>query len=341
MQDVATLAGVSKSSVSLALRHHPNIPEKTRNRILCAAHELGYRTNPLVAANMANMRSANTKRHIATLAYLSSHSKDFVLSSNSPLLLLYKGARDRCAQLGYDLEFVELAKYQNPKKSLSRILKYRGIHGLLFAPLEDLDTTITIDWRQFASVALGYTLNQPPLHRACPDIYSITRKLIYLLLDRGYRKIGFAYDEAADRRGFGLARAAYLLVQDSLREEDRLKSMFKTSQEKPSLHEWLDAERPQVVVTSFPHDFISQAESLGLRIPEDLGVATYFWMPNVEFSDRISGYHQNYRMEGCFAVDLLIGQLHRNEHGIPDEPKSLQVMGSWNEGSSIMKQVPL
>ena len=45
MTDVARLAGVSHQTVSRVLNSHPNVREQTRDRVLAAMQELGYRPN--------------------------------------------------------------------------------------------------------------------------------------------------------------------------------------------------------------------------------------------------------------------------------------------------------
>lgn len=42
---IAALLGISAATVSLALNHHPRIPEATRRRVKAAARKFGYRTN--------------------------------------------------------------------------------------------------------------------------------------------------------------------------------------------------------------------------------------------------------------------------------------------------------
>jgi DNA-binding LacI/PurR family transcriptional regulator len=56
MAEVAKVVGVSKNTVSLALRGSPRISEATRKRIAEAAETLGYRLNPTVAHLMAQLR---------------------------------------------------------------------------------------------------------------------------------------------------------------------------------------------------------------------------------------------------------------------------------------------
>src|SRR3954469_21892860 len=50
IKDVAKIAGVHFTTVSLALRNHPSIPPSTRERVQQAALRIGYSPDPVFAA---------------------------------------------------------------------------------------------------------------------------------------------------------------------------------------------------------------------------------------------------------------------------------------------------
>src|SRR5690606_18100520 len=53
LSDIAKQAEVHVTTVSLALRNHPRLPERTRKRIQKIAEELGYQPDPVLQALVA------------------------------------------------------------------------------------------------------------------------------------------------------------------------------------------------------------------------------------------------------------------------------------------------
>src|SRR4051812_2995996 len=56
MKQVAAHAGVTQATVSLSLANHPRISAATRAAVQAVARQLGYQTNPFVAALMRSRR---------------------------------------------------------------------------------------------------------------------------------------------------------------------------------------------------------------------------------------------------------------------------------------------
>src|ERR1051325_9261392 len=67
MQRIADAAGVSRMTVSLALRNHPRISAATRERIRQVAERLGYHPDPEVSKLMAYLRRAKPAKHARVL----------------------------------------------------------------------------------------------------------------------------------------------------------------------------------------------------------------------------------------------------------------------------------
>jgi LacI family transcriptional regulator len=69
LQAVARALGVSRSTVSLALRDDPRISDATRRRVRRAAEDLGYTANPLIATLMSTLRRGVGKQTV-TMAHI-------------------------------------------------------------------------------------------------------------------------------------------------------------------------------------------------------------------------------------------------------------------------------
>lgn len=64
IRDVAELAQLSPTTVSLALRNHESIPEETRERVLVAAAQLGYQYEPRAVAKKDDEAAAEPMRSL-------------------------------------------------------------------------------------------------------------------------------------------------------------------------------------------------------------------------------------------------------------------------------------
>src|ERR1700683_1076213 len=104
MSDIAFKAGVSKNTVSLALRNDPQIPETTRHRIQLLAQTMGYKKNPTVTHLMAQLRMSRAPAFQASLALLNAN-QDVAAFTRHPTIPVYvSGCRRRAEELGYSLD---------------------------------------------------------------------------------------------------------------------------------------------------------------------------------------------------------------------------------------------
>lgn len=118
MADVARIAGVSHQTVSRVLNHHPNVRPATRDRVLAAIEELGYRRN--LSARALVTRRTNTFGVVAfdTTLY----------GPASTLFGLEQAARDA----GYFISIVSLKTIN--RKTVGEALDYlaaQAVDGLI------------------------------------------------------------------------------------------------------------------------------------------------------------------------------------------------------------------
>ena len=77
MADIARKVGLGRSTVSMALRNHPEIALATRRRVQKAAEELGYLPDPLLSLLMSNLHDASDRPRDAVLAVIGETEADW------------------------------------------------------------------------------------------------------------------------------------------------------------------------------------------------------------------------------------------------------------------------
>ena len=100
LSDVAKKAGVHVTTVSLALRNHPRLPETTRQRIQAMAEAMGYRPDPLLRALVAYRGNNIERRNTPTLAYVTNWNTRLGWKKVTAHPDSYAGAEAMANQLG-------------------------------------------------------------------------------------------------------------------------------------------------------------------------------------------------------------------------------------------------
>ncbi len=334
MQQIAERAGVSRMAVSLALRNSPKVSVKTKEKIRAIAEELGYRPNPLVSALMTQLRHAKPPIRHATLAYVTAYPTRDGWRLPGPFVEFYEGARQRADLLGYDLEEWWLAEAGLTPQRFSEILYMRNIHGILLAPVPPEAAEMSMLWEKFAAVTIGYSIGGPGLHRASNHQYGSIGLALEELQKLGYRRIGLAIPDESDVRVKRQWSARMLVHHAHDASEKGVPPLLAGEDFCGEFSAWFQAHRPDAVL-SLESDALSVMENLGVRVPEDVGFAHLAISPG----DRDwAGINQNSDLVGAAAIDLIDGQLRRNERDLPTHPHTLLIPGEWVAGSTVRSQ---
>ena len=94
---------------------------------------------------------------------------------------------------------------------------------------------------------------------------------------------------------------------------------------------WITRWRPDSIIT-LHHQIKSWVEALRLDVPAEIGLAHLDKVPDLR---DWAGTQQNNESIGYAAVDMVIGQLHRNEIGIPPFQKCMFTNATWVSGTTV------
>jgi LacI family transcriptional regulator len=333
LRDIAAAANVSLSTVSRALRNYHRLSPQTCQRIQALAESMGYKPNPMVSALMTHKRRSSTPADWQTLAFVTAYPSRNGWKEAPIFVEFFEGARQRAEGYGYRLEEFWLREPRMTSRRFSQILYTRGVQGVLLPPLPASVGHLSLDWQHFCVAAIGYTMTRPQIHRAVHNNLFGMQLLLRQLQKLGYRRIGLAMHTALDirvGRTWSAGFAQYLLSQ---RPKNRVQPfLVKESQFKePQFAAWLKSEQPDAVVTAHT-TVLMWMQRAGIQVPEDAGFAI---LDRPGSLPHISGINQNSAAIGAAAVDLIVGQINRNERGVPTLPKITMINGYWVSGSTL------
>jgi LacI family transcriptional regulator len=333
LQDIAAKAGVSRATVSLALRNHASISPETRARIHQIAAALGYRPNPLVSALMSHQRRGKPQQptHLGLAMVINFSRRERWQKFLSEDLL--SSATARAEQLGYHLEEFWLRDADITPEQLSSILYRRSVPGLIIAPLPEARGQIQMDWENFSAVAIGYSLLRPQLHRVTTNRFQGMRLAVKQLRKLGYHRLGLALRGDQDARVDHQWGAAFAWEQQRLERKARtfLFVVEENDWNERNFGRWFKANRPDVVLGYDP-EIIEWLKRLGQRVPDDVGFA-HLWAPDT--SGAFAGIYHNPPAIGVASVDFLVGLIQRNERGLPSSSQTLLLEALWQDGATV------
>jgi LacI family transcriptional regulator len=333
--DIARILGVSKMTVSLALRHSSQVSPTMRAQVIELAEKLGYQVNAS-ARSLAAQRS-HPKPDRLPIALLNLWNPPRLWREPLSFRHMQQGCLDRAEQLGYRIDEIELRSRGMTAGRVNQILKSRGIQGVLIAPTPHSHSHLRLEWDHFASTAIGFTLRRPNLHRTAINMTMAMQLTLHHLKHARYRRIGLLLDKTFVRRMDGIPEAIYLYHQKELPAKDRLPIHWCSwSNYAGGLPAWLKRYRPDVVMTYWPEVYAWLLKS-GYSIPDDIGFVTLGWHHELqqELGIQPTGMSMENWEIGARAVEMVVSQIERHEYGVPPSPTIALVAPRWTPGETI------
>ena len=335
ISDVARVACCNKSTASRALRYLPGVDPKKAEMIRAVARQLGYQPDPV-----QSMAAAHRWKSPGRLA---SHTVAFLFCDLGDDISVCEGWRNRQKQLseiareqlernGSHFEIFSLGDYRKAS-ALARILKARGIRGIIVPPLSPASQEFLegFEWEAFSSVALKTGWVVPPCHSVDIDEWAGVHWAWKELRTRGYERIGFAP-----------ARHDIMAVDDFIRhgacfsicssqpEYCPTQPYLGLINDKEAFLAWVKKEKPDAIIAfgNQMHDWLKEA---GHDIPEKMGVVSL----HVNAREEISGLTSDFEGLTAAAMDFLMSEIRNNHWGIPIRIYRTLLAPVWNEGTTV------
>lgn len=329
MQIVAARIGMSRMTVSRALANSPLVSRQTKERVLAAADELGYRVHPMVSALMSQMRSSRPwrKKTVPQIGVIfPAEVGEFEEQRRNCLA----GARARAVEQGYRLQRFEMERGEDLRKIL-RCLRKDSIRGLIVGPWLYPKAHLRVDWTQFASVALGYSIVDPPLHRIVLNVTQAMLDTVRQLKRLGFRRMALHLEVQHNERSGRLYPMAFWEFQKTLPESLRIEPLFYRRWNKTEFMRFVKTFEPDVILSD--HDSALQAlREGGFDVPGDIG---FVHLTRHGGPLSYTGVRYDGQLVGAAAIDLVIEQLQNDETGPPTVPKTVVIEGEWVEGATV------
>lgn len=338
---IAAQVGCSKNTVSLALRGDPRIKASTREAIQKVADELGYRPNAIVSHLMAQLRSGQTGGFQGKLALFNAYRDRNAFTTHATIPAYVHGCELRAQKLGYTFDQFWLHEPKLKAESLIRIMRTRGIKGIIIVGMMDqnhLPPHLRTVWETFPSVVTGVRTRDPALSFSCVDHHDLTISAFEQALARGYQRPALVVEERIDLLVEGRFSGAMLTAQQGLPAGRRIPAFTQINRARRDsklFSQWLNRHKPDVLLTLY-NVVYPWLEKHELQVPRDIGVIQLEWR---ESHREISGMNQHNDVVGEAAVDMVVGQIHRNETGIPAFPRATMIGATWMEGQSVRPKV--
>lgn len=327
IRQLAQSLGLSRTTVSDALRGGGRTSTRTTARVRKAAEAIGYRRNPVASRVMASLRWPSRQCRL-TLAALGGTGTAGDAGAEKYERLLLLGAQQRAAEFGFHLEAM-------PSGASGADLRGSAdLAGLLLLPSWQPADWPQLDWAKQAAVLTEESAVKP-LHSACPNHYNATLAALGQAIARGYRRPGLCVERARDARVEHRLTAALRVFQETEPRCDTLPPLRLGLAAREEFIAWFRAHTPDVVLGHSP-EILTWMRAAGARVPQTHGFICLNCLPG---DPPCAGQDLRPGAIAAAAVDLLLAQIRHNERGFPANPTNTALSARWVEGPTLRPRV--
>lgn len=338
VRQIAQLAGLSPSAVSLALRNSPKIPPATRAHVHELARRLGYRPNAKVNELMSQLRLNRDKQTEACFGVISLYDEPHPWKRSLHLTRIYDSMAARAAFFGYRLEAFWLREPGMKPRRFCDILDTRGIQGLLCFGGKELEQQLPPELNHYAIVSQGLSISTP-MHRVMSHVFNDMWRALERVYQLGYRRPGLVIGRYEDSRSAHAHLSVYLgWCQFTLGAPTAIPVLKLEGVEEAPFLDWIDHHRPDVIIFVHLFDVLKDFDTLlrrqRIRVPQDVGILV---LSQILEGTRFTGLQENQRLLGEWCVELLVARILSQDFVLPAHPRIEMVEREWTAGRTLRK----
>lgn len=329
--DIANACGVCKSTVSKALNGAPDIGAATREKVIKAAEELGYRPNSVARALKTN------RTNTIGILYEDAGDTSFGLTHEYFASIL-EGFRKQAEESKYEITFInshsnDMSYYEN--------CRYRNFDGVALICTDFTDPEVTeLVNSNIPVVSIDYVFNGRMA--VMSDNLGGMEAVMNYVYEMGHRRIAYIHGsegEVTKARMVGFYRA---VQNKSLKipEEYIIGAYYHDPETSAEMTEQLLALKKRPTCILYPDDFsavggINVIRQKGLRIPEDISVVGYDGIILSKVMEPVlTTLHQQTDKVGRIAARELINLIQNPKTTLS---QIISVPGELWEGKSVKK----
>nr|WP_295925085.1 LacI family DNA-binding transcriptional regulator [uncultured Dyadobacter sp.] len=307
LKTIATKLGISISTVSRALKNHPDIRESTRKAVYELAEELDYEPNQL-AFQLLNRRSKTIGVVVPKISY-------------ALYLQAIPGMAEVAEKHGYQLLICQTDdSYEKEVRQIQSLLSSRtsGVVLSMSANTTNYDHLLKIQRKNVPLVLFNRDCEEIVCSKVLIDNHQAAYDATALLIEQGRRRIAFfrgperlqisqkrleGYTQALSDHGIPIDER---IIKVAEQEKDSMIAAINALFDSGTQHDAILAYSDQIAQWA-----LVLAKQRGIRIPQELAIIGFYNEPTNELLDPpLSSVSQPAFEMGVKAMELVFKELN-------------------------------
>jgi len=314
IRDVARKAGVGLGTVSRVLNNSPLVNDKTRQRVLEAIAELGFRPNSIA-------RQLPRKQRIHNIGVITQPFFSY-RSFAERLRGVQNGLNN--SQHDYELVLYSISSIPHYQERLAWIAHAGSVEALIIIDLElSNEQKQMLRQAKIPFAGINHLQNQDWPCVGSNNIYG-ARVAVQHLVELGHTNIAYIGDDFFDPFGFLTSRERYqgyceVLTQHGISIQDNYFAVGHHDYDvaRELCRNMLMQDNPPTAIFAMSDiqalGCVAACRELGLRIPDDISIIGYDDL-ELSYHTELTTVRQHLELSGRIAIEYLIQHLKGDEN---------------------------